>query len=366
MKTRHILILLLVFVIIIASGCSGNSEPTESAAEEHEETPEPVAGEEEAEEQVQTEELGPEEEPELVWSHKHDNKLESVAVSPDGQSVAVGGFEAAYIHDLAGGSLANVLEYEHGVEDIEFSKEGTLLGAGLGYFGVLLSDVAGAAEPQTIGSGYNSRLAFSPDGLFIATGNRDGVVWIWQLGSLTQTATLENPDVAAKAVTDRWLLAIDYHPSGELLATTHTDGTIYIWDVEKEEAIQSLQYGADVTASNAFRFSPSGNEMAVAVTDSGKQLIRLYEVDSGAVLQDFEVPERLMNLNFSPDGSLLAVASRLATTIWDTSSGMLLHTLDQSITPPDDTPHALAFTPDGEHLAVARWDGTIELWALNR
>ncbi len=152
--------------------------------------------------------------------------------------------------------------------------------------------------------------------------------------------------------------------TGGLLAATHTDGTIYVWDIANQEVVRSLQYEADVTANHTFRFSPNGSEMAYAVKDSGEQLIRLVAVDGGDAIRDIVVPERVMDLNFSPDGGLLAVASREATTIWDVASGGLIFTLDQTITPPDNTPKALTFTPDGGHLAVGRWDGTIELWRL--
>lgn len=369
MKTFHrALVLFLVFALALVTACGGEPEPekepvvtvTSEATEGPIETKEPV----ETEAPVETEGPEIEGEPELVWSHKHENNIHSIATS--GETVAVGEYKVNYIHHLSDGSLMDVLIHEHAVEDVEFSTDGTVLGAGQGYYGVLLTELADKADPQTLGSGHNSRLAFSPDGLSIATGNRDGVVWIWELDGLTQTAALESPDLANKRVTDRWLLAIDYHPSGKLLAATHSDDSIYIWDLEKKEIIQSLQYGADVTANNTFRFSPNGNEMAYAVKDSGEHLIRLLNVDDGDLIRDVVVPERVMDLNFSPDGKLLAVASRLATTLWDVTSGELIHTLDQTITvtPSMNIPTALTFTPDGGHLAVARRDGTIELWRL--
>ncbi len=351
---RITLIFLLVVAFALATGCANEPEPAQESVV--------VVTPETTEVPVETKDSEIEEKPELVWSHKHENNIHSVAAT--GETVAIGEYKVTYIHHLSDGSLMDVLTHEHAVEDTEFSADGTVLGAGQGYYGVLLSELTDNTEPQTVGSGHNSRLAFSPDGLYIATGNRDGVVWIWELGGLTQTDALENPDVANKAVTNRWLLAIDYHPSGKLLAATHIDGTIYIWDIEKKEVIRSLQYGADVTANNTFRFSPNGSEMAYAVMDSGEHLIRLLTVDDGEVIRDIVVPERVMNLNFSPDGRLLAVASRQATTIWDVASGELIYTLNQTITPPDNTPIALTFTPDGGHLAVARWDGTIELWRL--
>ena len=355
MKTRHLtLILLLVFVFALATGCAGKPKSAhESGVVDTSET---------TEDPVETKDPEIEEEPELVWSHKHEDKIYSVVTF--GETVAVGELEVVHIHHLSDGSLMDVLTHQHAVEDMEFSADGTVLGAGQGYYGVQLTELTDNAEPLTVGSGYNSRLAFSPDGLHIATGNRDGVVWIWELDGLTQTATLENPDLENKAFLDKMLVTIDYHPSGKLLATTYLDDTIYIWDIEKKEVIQSLQYGADATANGTFRFSPNGSEMAYAVKDSGEQLIRLITVDGGDAISDIVVPERVMDLNFSPDGRLLAVASYQATTIWDVTSGELIYTLNQTITPPDNMPTALTFTPDGGHLAVVRWDETIELWRL--
>lgn len=364
MKTRHIiLIVLLVFVFILASGCAGEPEPTqESVAQEPTETPEPFVSVEPTQEPVETEEPDIEEEPELVWSVTHEENLHSVAVS--GETVAVGEYKVTYIHHLADGSLVNVLAHEHTVDDIEFSYDETIFGAGQGYYGVQLSNVVDDTEPQTLGDGHDSRLAFSPDGLYLATGNREGTVWIWQLDGLGQVATLENSEVAGKSVMERCILSIDYHPLGKLLAVTHTDNKVYIWDMDNKEIIQTLEYEADVTANNTFRFSPNGSVMAVAKKEGGNHLIRLCAVDGGETIRDLSVPERVHDLNFSPDGSLLAVASRQATTIWDVESGELLYTLDQTITPPDNTPVALTFTPEGGHLAVARWDGVIELWRL--
>ncbi len=374
MRAYHrTLILLLVFALALVTACAGESKPgeesdpvvTPATTEGPVETKDPpVVTPTKTEGPVETEGPEMEGEPQLVWSHKHENNIHSVATSDE--TVAVGEYKVTYIHHLSDGSLMDVLIHEHAVEDTEFSLDGSVLAAGQGYWGVLLSELADDDEPKTIGSGYNSRLAFSPDGLSIATGNRDGIVWIWELDSLSQTAALENPELANKTVAERWLLAIDYHPSGQLLAATHTDGSIYIWDIEKEEVVQSLQYGADVTASHTFRFSPKGSEMACAVKDGGEDLIRLMPVDGGDATRDLIVPERVMDLNYSPDGSLLAVASRLATTLWDLASGEMIYTLNQTITtsPTLTSPIALTFTPDGGHLAVARWDGTIELWRL--
>jgi len=105
--------------------------------------------------------------------------------------------------------------------------------------------------------------------------------------------------------------------------------------------------------------------MAGAVKEAGDQLVRLWTVDGAEQIADLPVPERVRDLAFSPDGTLLVVASRLATTIWDIPTKTLLYTLDQTFDAlASNSPVAAAFTPDGGHIAVVRNDGTLELWRL--
>ncbi len=388
MKTcRLTLILLLVFTFALATACSGEPKSTQESivdvtTEAREGpiettdvvvvTPETTEAPVETTGPVETKAPETEEEPELIWQYEYENYVESIACF--GDTVATGQYCVSYIHHLSDGTLMDAFMHRHTVEDIGFSADGTVLGSGLGVYGVDLTELTDKAEPETLGGGFNSRLAFSPDGIHIATGNRDGVVWIWELDGLTQTAALECPDLSSpnKEFGDEWVIAINYHPSGKLLAARHFSGNIYVWDVEKKSVIRSLQTIAYELAGNTFRFSPNGNEMACAVEDSGEYLIQLLTVDDGEAIRDIVLPKQVMDMNYSPDGSLLAVASRGSPiTIWDVVSGNLLYTLGQEITPLDDTPYLddapdiLNFTDDRGHLAVAsKFARTIELWRL--
>lgn len=348
---RLVASLLLISVPAATAGCAGKPVPAEEPAE--------VVEQEAAEESIEIEEPEPEMEevPELVWSHDYEDHVDSIATY--GDNLAVGVDFEVHIHDLADGSTVDVLTYDHAPEDLAFSPDGTTLGVGLGHGGVVLSDLAGGSVPEDLGSWFNSRLAFSPDGAHLATGNRDGMVWIWELDGLTEVAELDDPN------NDEWLVALDYHPSGDLLAATHFDGTVNIWDVETREVAQSLLSSAAISAKSSFRFSPTGTEMAYAVEHNGEQLIRLVAVADEDLIHDIHVPSDVSDLAFSPDGSLLAVASRDATTIWDVKSGELAHQLDQEIDRFENSPSSLVFTSDGTHLAVASWTaGTIEVWQL--
>ena len=105
--------------------------------------------------------------------------------------------------------------------------------------------------------------------------------------------------------------------------------------------------------------------MAAAIKEEYKHLVRLWTSDGVMQLADLSIPDDYRDMDFSPDGSLLAVASMKAVTIWDISTHALLYTLDQTFAEDDsDSITELAFTADGRHLAVARKNGTLDMWSL--
>lgn len=369
-----IFIFILALLITFIPACA-TAEPEvieEAAVEEETIAEEPEVVEEPAVEEEILEEPEEEvlqEEPELVWSVPHENGLNSIAASPDGETVAVGEFKVTYIHHLADGSLVDVIVHEHSVENLDYSRDGSILGAGQGYYGVLLTNTIDGTELISLEHGHNSRLAFSPDGIHIATGDREGIVWLWQFEDGEKVVALENPEIAEKSIQNRWVIAIDYHPSGELLAALHNDNNVYIWDVKEENMIKALEL-----AYKAFSFSPDGEVMAGAVKEDKEYLVRLWNVNNYEQLADISVPGEVLDIAFSPDGGLLSVAtfgrptvpdSLSGTTIWDVQTGTPLHTFDQIFDDPVKEQIAeLTFTPDGGHVAVARNDGTLELWRL--
>ena len=182
-----------------------------------------------------------------------------------------------------------------------------------------------------------------------------------------------------------------------LVAEAHADETIVDytqWELPKEAKVR-LGKG-DI---NRIRFSPDGNELAVASSIG----IWMYNVATGdeiALLTGHTADVR--NIAFSPDGRILASAGIDSTLrLWDTESGQQLAVLsDERISPwsiafsPDSTTiasgsrtiqvwdidtgdplatlsgtghksiGALAFSPDGKILASGSWDMAIKLWDI--
>jgi WD40 repeat protein len=307
-------------------------------------------------------------EPTLVWSVESEEKLNSLAVSPDGQSIAVGEYLKASIYNLEDGEFQKEIEYKHSVDDLEFSNDSKILAGGQGVNGTLLNDIETGLEVKSLHGGYNNYLAFSPDGNNIATGNREGIIWIWDLQSYEMIKELEEEDPT-------WIKSVVYHPDGNLLAVTHwgsTSGNPYIniWDIEEEEIIDRIDLTVTVgSVVNLVKYSPSGDLLAIADrNDEWEYFVNLLDVESGEEVLKIDIEKNQYDLDFSPDGTMIAVGVQAAPVkIFNVETGKLLYTFNQTgfETGESNWIQAISFAPDSNHVAVTRADNSLELWRLS-
>jgi small GTP-binding protein len=156
---------------------------------------------------------------------------------------------------------------------------------------------------------------------------------------------------------------VAWSPNGLDIASASTDGTIRIWDARRGAYLRTLGQHTAKPERNAAIFgvawAPSGQFLASA-SRGGR--ISIWEAASGECLRKIETSIELMCLEWSPDGQRLASASETRVVyLWDAQSGDLLQPLKGHT----EWVYSVAWSPDSRFLASASADHTIRLWAAD-
>jgi WD40 repeat protein len=207
---------------------------------------------------------------------------------------------------------------------------------------------AGAPGLPNINAWITS-LAFSPDGTHLAGASKDGTIRIWQITDQTHPADQFNVVKMFFDPTSGPALSVRWSPDGTMLAAGFKGGSAAIYGFDPvqnrwdEDVITEF---SSVSASGELGWLANN---LTATNASGQPLLadapRWMQSGLGAV----------WNVRYSPDGTYLATAGRVAQ-VFDLSAGGAAYPLGTS-------GHGLDFSPDGRYLAVGGGDGHISVFA---
>ena len=345
----------------------------------------------------------------------HQGGVTWVSFSPDGQMIASASDDKTVkLWDRTGNLLATLIGHSHKVNYVSFSPDSqtiasasddktvklwnrtgkllqTLQGHQSWVFGVSFSpngEMASASQDNTVKlwsrtgklmktlSGHSdgvTSVAFSPDGKTLLSASYDKTVKLWQLSNPSRTVLRGHQD----GVVD-----VSFSPDGQILASISKDRTLKLWkrtlrvktaplqgNASSEQlfppTLDSPLFALDSTLKGhaerveKVSFSPDGQMIATASRD---RTVKLWSRTGELIDTLIGHHDWVLDVKFSPDGQMIATASRDKTVKLWSRTGMLIQTL----TGHGDRVNAVAFSPDGSLLASASDDKTVKLWHLGQ
>jgi WD40 repeat protein len=149
--------------------------------------------------------------------------------------------------------------------------------------------------------------------------------------------------------------SFEFSPDGTRLLTSTESGRVIVFDPDSRKTYLDIQAHDDI-ASTA-RFSPDGKRILSLRWDA--EPVKVWDAESGELLQTFPVEKRKNDAVFSPDGKRIAVGTWEGNLmIWEVETGELLsdHPGESS------SIFRLAYSVDGERIFTGSFDGKASVW----
>jgi WD40 repeat protein len=265
-----------------------------------------------------------------------------LAFSPDGRMVAACGVAEVVLWDVSGSEARTILRHRVPAFAVAISPDGKLLAAASESAIYVWGTDRGELVTQLGGhEGQVRAVAFSPDGLHLATGSSDRTVRLWDVRTGQQRLLLRGHAGRVNSV--------QFHPSGRyLLSGSEQPGEVKLWDL----TVPSQEYQAFPAAAGALAFTSDGKRL-VAIHPSGASIFDL----SAGLLRKWRplenrgdlVPGTLMAV--SGDGRRYVAVNPRAyrqARVVDVETGRVLRTWRAS-----GPVHQVAISHDGRRLATA-------------
>lgn len=190
-------------------------------------------------------------------------------------------------------------------------------------------------------------LIYSPRIEVLATGSWGHTV---ALLSLTNFEDMKRLEGHSSMISD-----LEIFGDGNLMVSTGLDGKAILWNMETGEKVAELISHKDKLTD--ISISPEKDQAVTGGFDGPK----VWDLKSGSLIFELDRDHADLQVAYSPDGKVIATADDSEIRIWDSSTGILRHTLSG---------HAglLGFSWTGEKDRILSWGTgrTARIWDTSR
>jgi WD40 repeat protein len=296
--------------------------------------------------------------------------LTALDFSPDDTLLAVSGYHETLLYQADGSALvARLVGQSERVESVAFSPDGKSLAVSGGSPGRLgeiqvwdiLARKLRYSVPVTYDTVYG--VSWSGDGTKIAFGCADN--------TLRAIDAASGKQVLYQGAHSDWVLDTVFSKEGTYVISVSRDRSMKLVEVATQrfiDNITSITPGALKGGLAAVDRHPAKDELLIGGADGVPKIYQMLRTKARVIGDDFNlikayepVPGRIYDAHFNHDGSRFAVGSSLDGTgevrIYETDSGKLLHKLAGQ----HGGVYAVSFNTSGKVVASAGFDGLVRL-----
>lgn len=287
----------------------------------------------------------------LIRAFRSSDAVESIAINPDGSTVLAGTTGGAIeVWETTSGRLLHTLQgHKKDVLALAVSADGGSI-ASAGYDGTVRIWSTSTGQLLRVITDHKSpvrALALTAGNPRVISGDENGVVAVHDLAT---------GKIVRKWKADSYLTALAATPDGSRVITGGADRLVRIWDLATGELVRTIEGHTDRV--NGVAVAPDGGRVASV---AGDRTIHIWDLDTGKVrLKGLSNFINLFSVTFSPDGKqLMFTGSGAGAVELECATGKVARGYDGSDTV---TPFAVAYSVQGDRLAVGTFRGTIDVW----
>ncbi len=278
--------------------------------------------------------------------------VRGLAFSPQSDRFVFATDERLFLFHLSGGNQRVELErLRTVVHDLAFLGDGQRL-VFCGADGCLrLVEIGRPGSGRVLfqSTDWLNALAALPDGERVAVGGDDGGI------ALVRAA---DGQIVRHWSNSASVTALACSPDGRFLAAGGEDGSLAVWELSSRQL--RLRHSAHRGVVRSVAFSDDGGWLASGGEDG---VVHVFGLPAGQQLHRFTHPCWITRIAFRSHDSLLVTACGDGS-LWLRSLGG--RRVELTIRIGDEAISGLAFSPNGDLLAVSIEDGTVSLWKVDQ